>query len=67
MMFLYKIYSFCIAIPLFILDTAITAVVSSIGTLFPGGDKVYTSSKAMGEVRILGFPASREDKRNGTS
>lgn len=56
MMFLYKIYSFCIAIPLFILDTAITAVVSSIGTLFPGGDKVYTSSTRLwGKFAFLVF------------
>lgn len=43
-MFLYKIYSFCIAFPLFLLDTVITAVVSSVAALFNGGDKVYTLS-----------------------
>lgn len=39
---IYKIYSLCIALPLFIVDTVFTALVSSAAALFPDGDKIYT-------------------------
>ena len=41
-MILYKIYSFCIALPLFVLDTIFTSLASAFGTLFPNADVIYT-------------------------
>lgn len=37
----YKIYCFCIALPIFLLDTIFTTVSAVFGTLFPDSDRVY--------------------------
>lgn len=42
MMFIYKIYSIVVALPLFLIDTLFTALVSSAAAMFPCGDRVYT-------------------------
>ena len=42
MRLVYKIYCVVVALPLFVLDTLFTALVSSAAALFPFGDKVYT-------------------------
>lgn len=51
---LYKIYSFIVALPLFLLCTIITALVCSITVPFPFGDRVYTAmTNCWGKVTFL--------------